>query len=399
MTIKKLKKAPKVLYPFPVELAYRKGILNLVFAWKNEITHLIIPRLAGWLSESESQKKDAWAEDINSVMNDLSLTIGRHSEEFLNLKVPEYARGTNKWNNKQWVKVVNSVLGIDIVKSEPWLGDQLVTWVNENSGLIKDLQGNTLKEVNNVLNQGILQGQKAKTIENRLLSEAKLKSVGASPYDSSVSALRKAKNRAKLIADDQIGKLNSQLTENRQTDLGLLRYRWRNVKDIRVRGNPSGLYPDTSFSHWDREGIIYSWDSPPLDGHPGYAIRCRCFADPVFEDVVDMDKSTSKQTVLKDHPTEYAFKEPVDDDISKVLSGLNTPTKMINYVKLSKNFEFINKESFKNLVDQRDTLQFGLFRMRMGDLLRGAAKRVEKGVVKKITKPIIKPKSKPSSKK
>jgi SPP1 gp7 family putative phage head morphogenesis protein len=35
--------------------------------------------------------------------------------------------------------------------------------------------------------------------------------------------------------------------------------------------------------HADRQGLIFRWDKPPSDGHPGMAIRCRCVADPVID--------------------------------------------------------------------------------------------------------------------
>ena len=79
--------------------------------------------------------------------------------------------------------------------------------------------------------------------------------------------------RAELIAVDQIGKLHGKMQEFYQRSAGVEKYRWRTKRDNRVR-------PE----HASREGKIFRWDSPPPDGHPGMAIRCRCKAQPVFED-------------------------------------------------------------------------------------------------------------------
>lgn len=81
------------------------------------------------------------------------------------------------------------------------------------------------------------------------------------------------KRRAELIAVDQIGKLHGKMQEFYQRSAGVKKYRWRTKRDNRVR-------PE----HAAREGKIFRWDSPPPDGHPGMAIRCRCKAQPVFED-------------------------------------------------------------------------------------------------------------------
>ena len=114
--------------------------------------------------------------------------------------------------------------------------------------------------------------------------EAELAEAWSVGRDMSVLAARieerfgVATNRARLIARDQVATLNSRVAAKRQQQLGITRYEWSTSLDERVRGNPSGLYPNADPSHWDREGKIYSWDDPPEDGHPGEAINCRCTA-------------------------------------------------------------------------------------------------------------------------
>jgi len=48
------------------------------------------------------------------------------------------------------------------------------------------------------------------------------------------------------------------------------KYTWHTVGDGNVRP-----------SHAERNGKVYSWDSPPDDGHPGEAYNCRCTAEDV----------------------------------------------------------------------------------------------------------------------
>lgn len=80
-------------------------------------------------------------------------------------------------------------------------------------------------------------------------------------------------NKAKLIARDQMSKINSSLNSIRQTSLGIQKYRWSTSKDERVRP-----------SHEEKEGEIFNWDNPPEDtGHPGEDINCRCVAIPYFD--------------------------------------------------------------------------------------------------------------------
>ncbi|MFH4293788.1 minor capsid protein, partial [Acinetobacter baumannii] len=75
--------------------------------------------------------------------------------------------------------------------------------------------------------------------------------------------------RARLIASDQMGKINGQINQARQLSMGVETYTWQTAKDERVR-------PD----HQYKQGKTFRWDSPPDGGHPGQPIRCRCTALP-----------------------------------------------------------------------------------------------------------------------
>lgn len=91
-------------------------------------------------------------------------------------------------------------------------------------------------------------------------------------------------SRAQFIARDQTAKMTSSVQQARQTELGIQSYIWRNSQDRRVVGNPAGLYPvgtPKHGNHWNREGKEFRWDEPPSDGHPGWPILCRCYAEPV----------------------------------------------------------------------------------------------------------------------
>lgn len=99
-----------------------------------------------------------------------------------------------------------------------------------------------------------------------------------------------AANRASLIAIDQIGKLDGQLTAQRTQDLGVTHFYWRISNDERVRGNPDGLYPKAKPDHWARRDIRYAYADPPRGKNgevelPGTPIRCRCWQDPDFSTI------------------------------------------------------------------------------------------------------------------
>ncbi len=60
----------------------------------------------------------------------------------------------------------------------------------------------------------------------------------------------------------------------RQEDLGIVQYIWRSRDDAKVR--------DSHAAYDDR---VFRWDDPPEGGHPGEAHNCRCYAEPIAQNV------------------------------------------------------------------------------------------------------------------
>ena len=131
-------------------------------------------------------------------------------------------------------------------------------WVRENLDLIGSLEAETLRKLRDELTRLIADGVPDDEIEERLIAFLN-------------KQLEVETNRAVLIGSDQVGKLNGRLMEYWQRSAGITEYRWQTMMDDRVRP-----------LHADRQGLIFRWDKPPSDGHPGMAVRCRCVADPVI---------------------------------------------------------------------------------------------------------------------
>lgn len=175
-------------------------------------------------------------------------------------RIAEFSRAVSRFNQKQFRKVVRQAYGVDLFANEPWLIDVLTQWEAENISLIRSIPRDSLNSLHGKILQAVRTGRPVKEL-TQFISEN---------YDVSV-------NRAELIAVDQVGKLNGQLTMERQKRLGVKKYKWRGSLDERERPH-----------HVAREGMVFSWDDPPYDGHPGQAIRCRCTAEavlPLLDDI------------------------------------------------------------------------------------------------------------------
>lgn len=81
--------------------------------------------------------------------------------------------------------------------------------------------------------------------------------------------------RARLIARDQMAKIQADINETRQRSLGVETYDYLTAQDDRVR-------PLCKSHH----GKTFRWDTPPTGGHPGKKIGCRCTAVPNYEDIL-----------------------------------------------------------------------------------------------------------------
>lgn len=187
-----------------------------------------------------------------------------------------FAGATSTHQRMQFNKQTRAVLGVDLFTGDRFLPAVVEGFASENVALIKgittkladDVEGATLRS----LQKGILAEDLAADLEDRF------------GY---------AEDRAKLIARDQIGKLNGQINASRQQELGVTRFRWRTVKDERVTGTPGGPYEKSEPSHYDLDGEIFEYADPPpanrdgSPGLPGEPINCRCYAEPVLDDLLE----------------------------------------------------------------------------------------------------------------
>lgn len=270
------KKAPAQLFPINAQKRYLQELTTIIdLVWeltqKKLISKLpsILAQAKSLRPKSDELKTDDYSDQIEDTFEDID-------DGFTNAipdhKIEEIAHVVallvSTINRREVLKVISSLSGVyvqDILLVEPYLKAETSAFIRQNISLIKTIPEQYLSEVKEIVYRGALQGTNHFDLQKEIQTR-----------------LNVSKNRAKVIARDQVGKLNGQLTQLRQQSLGIKEYRWRTAKDERVRGNPSGLYKRAAPSHWHREGKTYKWSKPPVDGHPGQAILCRCVEEPVF---------------------------------------------------------------------------------------------------------------------
>lgn len=268
-----------MLYPHTVERNYQRQLVSMVDEMNSEtLAHL---------KSLELLHLDGWSDDITAAflyLLERGLAIGRR----VTARLPEVYAQVNQYNDRQFRAVVKAGtglsigssgtippgavpygnvsdpalvrarfgVGVDVYRSEPWLRVRQENWVAQNTALIKTVPEQHMARVEAIVRQGVMAGESPRSLAKKIQEAGGV-----------------TKRRAMVIARDQIGKANAELTQFRQTDLGIKDYKWVTSHDERVRS-----------SHRERDGKLFSWSKPPSDGHPGMPIQCRCHASPVFPD-------------------------------------------------------------------------------------------------------------------
>lgn len=198
---------------------------------------------------------------------DVDAVVRRFAARFgdIGLTARRLAKVAAKLNAKsvdeRLAKEIHRAMGVDVGKlfvHDVKMAAAMETAAAANAALITDVRADVIAGVKNVVSEGWAAGKRWESM-----------------VDDIGQVMDTTETRARLIARDQVGKMNSAFNEARQTSAGIEMYDWSGVGDERERQ-----------SHRDMEGVRCRWDSPPMvDGqlaHPGEPIQCRCGARPVF---------------------------------------------------------------------------------------------------------------------
>jgi SPP1 gp7 family putative phage head morphogenesis protein len=293
-------------YPWTVERAYTASATAYVKAMEAVVqaeTKASLPAIIA--------RRDKVRQDVDDNPNDpgpylgstnygdmVSAMIDRirsqiiSGQRALGLKIKTYADQVNVFNFKQWqlmkadidrkygagsveaqqktlaaekatraamsgadIQAVRAAMSVNVLTPESGLAEELAVWEVDNVALIQSIPSEYLPQLQNRIITAVRRGENYTQLAKEIRESYKM-----------------PEWRAKLIARDQIGKLNGQLTRIRQEELGISEYFWRGMLDSRERP-----------AHVEREGLEFSYDKPPDDGNPGEPIQCRCWAEPKID--------------------------------------------------------------------------------------------------------------------
>lgn len=238
------------------ELNYASELLSITTYMRQQTKKILTPVLKDLESEY-GYTKDGFAETIEAALKKLAKAVGVFANTKARYMAARAVARTKNATDAQLVAAAKMALGIDIgptLASLP-LKTELEAAIIANTNLIKSLPTTYMAQLRPLILDGVQRGQRFEVLQKEILARNNV-----------------AESRAKLIARDQTAKLNSALTEARQTQLGITHYEWQTSGDERVRT-----------SHEQNDGKRFAWNDPPATGHPGQDFQCRCVAIPVFD--------------------------------------------------------------------------------------------------------------------
>ena len=289
--LKKLKKPPKWLFPNSSEREYRAALFSFTFEIRKLITENLLPAIPNFLREAtqtypdpvdpqisfDSQSRnDNFIDQLNNLMRNIQILLLPKQQQTIT-KAARVGADIAIFNETQFQKTINSVLGVDIFLDEPYLLTQVELFANQNSQLITSLAETEFDRVSGIVQRGLQEGSSYGSIADDIQ-----KSFGIT------------RRHAKLIARDQTTKLNGSLTKLRQQELGIEEFEWQTSGDERVRQ-----------SHKVLDGKICRWDDPTVfknskngewikrstiggtEKNTSQDVNCRCVPIPILEGFFD----------------------------------------------------------------------------------------------------------------
>ena len=233
-----------------IEFYYMRQLLTISQYCQEQTKDIVIPTVGQNIG-------DAWFSDM---MTSFREKLTRYVVEISRPLASKVVIDTQKEVDKQIAEHTKTILGVDLT---PFfrgadIQDEIDTQIAANVSLIKSIPSQYTDKLEALVMNALQTGQ-----TNQELAQ-EIKKLGHS-----------TDYRARLIASDQMGKINGAINKKRQESMGVETYVWQSAKDERVR-------PD----HEKKHGEKFRWDDPPSGGHPGQPVRCRCTALPNYEDIL-----------------------------------------------------------------------------------------------------------------
>lgn len=264
------------VYPISAERELARAAVGYV-TMAIKVCQSFVSDMMRLYEEPEEFRTDDIGDFITGVRGKRRAAADRLSEKTGALRKLEKEVGRSgnlamKHSIDDWNDQVVDALGQEIVKSdyEDSMRQMVDSWIHQNVSQISSIPSDYMSKVEEIIRWGYETHQPKVNVYRRL---------------EKLEGMTKA--QARMIARDQLGTLNSQMTRHEHESMGISKYKWITRRDRKVRD-----------CHRMLHGKVFSWSEPPAMWystksrgivytgrycHPGEDICCRCTASPVFD--------------------------------------------------------------------------------------------------------------------
>lgn len=265
-------------FPKSMAIRYYGDLRPIIERLRRKVRQVIEPELPGLGKHSyipSVSMDDSITEKVGRMFGRLRVNFfgqeyqaGGTAIAFNNLlenQIEKTAKSLSMFHKARFQANVDHVLGVQPLRSEPWLNAYLRDWTMQNVSLIKDIPEIAIDDMQKIIIESVMKGEQTQKLRWAIQDKLGI-----------------AETRAKLIARDQTNKLYGTLTELRSVYNGWEFYQWDTVEDEAVR-------PD----HKRLNGKIYKFSEPPVTvtsgkragerNNPGLDIQCRCLSIIIFD--------------------------------------------------------------------------------------------------------------------
>lgn len=281
--LRRIKKPPKILVPKRFEAEYFVRLKKIFVDLDRKIQTRILGALPQIMRSADHElRRDSFDDEIQAAIDGLKLEITRTVPQETAAVARDIGEKTERQQLLDHQRTFEQVLGVQPELHETWMAPLLDGFTRSNARLVTNVSTAIADKIDTTIGAGVRQGLSIDVITAQI---QKISDPGEKGF---------AFERARLIASDQVTKFYGDVAQVRQEQIGVTRYRWRTSEDEKVRD-----------AHRERNGLIFTWDDivpqleayglevPTIAGHPGREIRCRCYAEPILEDLLDAEEPTT----------------------------------------------------------------------------------------------------------
>lgn len=236
------------------------------------------------IKRNKSEYRDGWSDDIKDFFDAMrDFYQSKAFYKILTKKIERPLSRAEAQTTTKFIKGVNQSVGIDYTKmlKSQGLEDIMQSSLDETSALITGMANEHIKSVQSIVAQGMANGIAPTSIADDIVERTGI-----------------SKRKAKLIAREQVARVNGAVDRARAQQVGLKKYRWNTSKDGLVTGKPGGKNAHAHVKCWriaERDigygtGVYTYKDGAEWAGeknlHPSTAhVGCRCRAIAMIEGV------------------------------------------------------------------------------------------------------------------